>query len=691
MAIDGVNGRTNYIGTSIVSLRNQLNDLTRQLASGKVSTTYAGQGPDRGFALSLRAQVSILDAYSDTSKNVNTRLNVVNLALQGMSDIGKSVKSAATTSTIVLNNNGQTSGQITAQAAFANAVSLLNSQAGDRYLFSGRTTDKPATVSADVMLYGNGTQAGLSQLINERRQADQGTGNMGHLSVASPPATTTVTSVAEDGSAFGLKLGAVTSSLTGATVTQAAGVPPSATIDLGATNPNSGEKLTFNFTLPDGTTEPITLTATTTTPVPTGSLAIGVDTVATTANLQAALTSAIKTLGDTSLVAASAVKASDDFFNPSATISGSPLNSKAATLPNTGATLLSGAAATDSLAVDFAPGDTITVNGTPITFVASGATGNDINITDSVQTLLAKIDSITGTTTPSTINGGAITLHGGSGDALSVTSSNAAAFAALGFGATVSANPAPLRVAGPPFSTATTLVAGTPANTISWYTGETGYNSPRGTAVARVDQSVTVQYGARANEQALRYQLQNIAVYSVVTTNAANPNAGAQVTALQQRISANLAPQTGQQSIQDMQAQFAGAQTAIKAATDRQTQVKGMAQTMLDSIEGINQDEVATKILALQTNLQASYQTTSMLYQTTLLKYLSEIARQSRIRKRPPHGGLLLFRRRRQSGRLASGRIGSVGLLQLVVQSRSASLHGRSASCLPSARDTGRR
>ena len=60
---------------------------------------------------------------------------------------------------------------------------------------------------------------------------------------------------------------------------------------------------------------------------------------------------------------------------------------------------------------------------------------------------------------------------------------------------------------------------------------------------------------------------------------------------------------------------------AIKASTDRQTQLKGMAQTMLDQIEGINQDEVATKVLALQTSLQASYQTTSMLYQTTLTKF----------------------------------------------------------------------
>lgn len=623
MAIDGVNGRTSYIGTSIVNLRSQLDELTRQLASGKISTTYAGQGTDRGFAVALRSQVSLIDAYKDTSNNVNTRLGVVNLALQGMTDIGRSVKSAAASSTIVLNDKGQTSGQVTAQAAFANAVSLLNSQAGDRYLFSGRTTDTPATVPANVMLYGNGTQAGLSQLINERRQADQGVGMMGHLTVSAPPAPTTVTSVAEDGSAFGLKLATVTSSLTGATVTQAAGIPPSASVDLGAVNPNDGEQITFNFRLPDGTTEPITLTATTTTPVPAGSFAIGADSAATSANLQATLTASIKTLTDTALVAASAVQASDDFFNPSATIGGGVVNNQDATPgPISGATALSGAAGTDSLATSFAAGDTITVNGKPITFVASGATGNEINITDGVQSLLAKIDSITGTKTPSTVNGGAITLHGGSGESLTVTSSNSAAFAALGFGATVSANPAPLRVAGPPFNTATTLVAGTSANTVSWYTGETGTDSARGTAVARVDQSVTVQYGARANEEALRHQLQNIAVYAVLTTNSSNPNASAQIGSLQQRISSNLAPQSGQQSIQDMQAEFAGTQTAIKAATDRQTQLKGMAQTMLDSIEGINQDEVATKILALQTSLQASYQTTSMLYQTTLLKYL---------------------------------------------------------------------
>ena len=393
MSIDGVSGRTSFIGSSIINLRNQLNDLTQQLASGRISTTYAGQGADRGFALTLRAQVSSIDAFADTATNVNTRLSVANLALQGLSDIGASVKGAAASSTIVLNNNGQTSGQITAQAAFANAVSLLNSQSGDRYLFSGRTTDTPATVPADVMLNGTGTQAGLVQLINERRQADQGVGNMGHLTVSSPPPTTTVTRVSEDGSSFGLKLGSISSSLTGATVTQPIGSPPAATIDLGAVNPSDGDKVTFNFNLPDGTSELIALTATTTNPPPAGSFLIGADTTATTANLQGALTSSIQKLSDTSLVAASAIAASNNFFSPSATIPGSAVNNQAAPpAPITGATLLSGVAPSDSVAPSFAPGDTITINGTPITFVASGATGNQLNVTDSVQTLLAKIE-----------------------------------------------------------------------------------------------------------------------------------------------------------------------------------------------------------------------------------------------------------------------------------------------------------
>jgi hypothetical protein len=43
---------------------------------------------------------------------------------------------------------------------------------------------------------------------------------------------------------------------------------------------------------------------------------------------------------------------------------------------------------------------------------------------------------------------------------------------------------------------------------------------------------------------------------------------------------------------------------------------------MLDGIEGISNEQVATEMLTLNTRLQASLQTTAMLYQTSLVNFL---------------------------------------------------------------------
>jgi flagellin len=115
-----------------------------------------------------------------------------------------------------------------------------------------------------------------------------------------------------------------------------------------------------------------------------------------------------------------------------ATVVGAAANAKDATA-NTFATTLSGAAASDSIAIDFVAGDTLTVNGTVITFVASGATGNQLNVTDTIQDLVDAIDGVTGGAAASISAGGAITLHTGTTSDLSITSSNAAAWNSLGF------------------------------------------------------------------------------------------------------------------------------------------------------------------------------------------------------------------------------------------------------------------
>ena len=73
------------------------------------------------------------------------------------------------------------------------------------------------------------------------------------------------------------------------------------------------------------------------------------------------------------------------------------------------------------------------------TFVASGATGNQINVGDSVGTLMAKIASVTGVAP--TLSSGAITLHSGTGEDWSINANTGTsatvgpAITALGFAA----------------------------------------------------------------------------------------------------------------------------------------------------------------------------------------------------------------------------------------------------------------
>jgi flagellar hook protein FlgE len=109
-----------------------------------------------------------------------------------------------------------------------------------------------------------------------------------------------------------------------------------------------------------------------------------------------------------------------------------------------GATVLSGAATAGGaqvLSSGFAAGDTITVDGATLTFMASGASGpNQINITDNITTLLGKIDALSGASGSSVSAGGVITINTGTVSNLSVSSSNSSAFAALGFTSTITKN-----------------------------------------------------------------------------------------------------------------------------------------------------------------------------------------------------------------------------------------------------------
>jgi flagellar hook-associated protein 3 FlgL len=665
MSINSIGFNNSIFGQAVQNLNNQLTDLSTQLATGQKSTTYSGMGLNEGFSIAARSQLSNISAFTTTITNVNTSIQAANTALQSLSSIAGTVQSDAASTPQNLNSSGQTIGQQNALTEFSSMVGILNTQAGDRFLFSGSAINTPAVADVNSILNGTPTQAGLKQVISERAQAD-GTTGLGRLVIS--PVTTTTTpaassfSVSEDvaGSPFGLKLSSVSSTLTGATVTGPSGSPNGVSISLGATNPNPGDQITVNFNLPDGTTDSVQLTASNATPPPTGSFAIGATPAATVANLNAAMNTAIGTLANTSLVAASAVEAGHDFFDPSSSATGSVANNQGLPAvvgppavaavppaPITAATALSSPAApnaiADAISPGFANGDSIKVNGTAITFSTSAPTsltGPTYNInptTGSVGNLLTAIDSITGTSTPSTVSGGVVTLNTDNAANFSITASSSdpnaqAALGALGFGSTnaattttstgttITALQPPLRVSGSPLGSATSLVNGS-ANTVAWYTGNSSAN-PRASSTARIDSSISVNYGAQANEQAIRQQLEGVAVFAAITFSPTATNSGAQAAALSVRTATNLTPKPGQQTIADIQTDFASAQTMMQAATARQTQTQSMLQNIVDQTENVSTDQVASEILQLQTTLSASYQTTSILAGLSLTKFL---------------------------------------------------------------------
>jgi flagellar hook protein FlgE len=125
-------------------------------------------------------------------------------------------------------------------------------------------------------------------------------------------------------------------------------------------------------------------------------------------------------------------------YTDSATTGSAATNQQTPPVAITSGTLLSGTAPSNSLPNGFAVGDTITVDGTTITFTTA-ATGlqdaTHVRIDDTVGDLLGKIGAITGQAPTINASTGAITLHSGTAQDLSVTSASAG-WTSMGFGAT---------------------------------------------------------------------------------------------------------------------------------------------------------------------------------------------------------------------------------------------------------------
>jgi flagellin-like hook-associated protein FlgL len=696
---------------SILDMRTQLDDLQRQLGTGEKSSDYAGLGLSRGISLSLHGQLTAAASYDSTMANVGLRLSLAQSALTGIDTIAHNVKNAALQSAYAIDQTGQTSDQKTALGQLDQLLALLNTQAGDRYLFSGKAVDQPAVETTDHILNGNGLLAGLKQIISERNQADLGSNGLGRLVVpatsTSParlagsgatltpdapavmPGTANIAALVSAGgtlviNGINVVIGAganaagilstintpATVALTGVTATldannklvltsvnaaTAVAVGGASTagllteLGLGAVTANPTNLLTQGA-VAGGQTLTFTVGAN---PMLTVAFGNGPGQVASIAQLNAKLATLVGgtatanpfngnitvtaanavdtvTVGGTAtalnfgLAAAVATPTVGTRVLVSEDVAGSVFGFKLASVSSglTGAAATGPAGVPPAIAIDLSGGNPN--NGDTITLRFNLPDGSSENIKLTATTFLTPgANEFTIGATPAITASNLQTALTTSIGKLAATSLAAASTLAASnnFFNTNGTQP-PLRVGGPPFNTATTLVNGTAANTVMWYTGDDGSDPPRPTSTARIDPTLMVSYGMRANEQALRLAVQNIAAFAAASYSNVNPNAGESYAALKQRVATALIGAPGQQKITDIEVEIAAAQTTFDTTQKRHRQTSNTLTDLLQSIEGVKPEQVGAQILSMQTSLQASLQTTAMLSKMSLVNYL---------------------------------------------------------------------
>ncbi len=328
---------------SFVSSRAELDNLQRQLDTQQRATSYGDLGSDRRVSLDINGKMSSIDAWLGGIQLADVNLKLLSTSVENFAKLTSETRDDASADSYLPSASGQSPPQIMAQEKLKQTLDLLDGSVNGRYLFSGKTSDVQPTATYSEIINGDAAgKAGVKQLIDERQQADLGTG-LGRLQT--PTVAGTTVTVAEEPTVhpYGFKISGASSSSAAITTTLTAGPPASLAVDV-PTQPAAGDVVRIRLDLPDGTQTEIALKARAngTEPLETDTFEIGATPADTAANLSAAITDALGKKARSDLSAASAQVAAQDFFagsvnNPPKRVPGPPFAS--ATLPpdNTGA------------------------------------------------------------------------------------------------------------------------------------------------------------------------------------------------------------------------------------------------------------------------------------------------------------------------------------------------------------------
>ena len=148
------------------STRRQIDALTQQASTGRVSDTYGGLGAAARTPLNLRPQLASGERWQANIDAAQGRLGVTQAALKGIGAIAADFY-ARTNTLNGINPSNVDSVAASAREALKQVAGLLNSRAGDAYVFAGQDTANPPVPDPDGVLaspFFTGTQAAVAGL-----------------------------------------------------------------------------------------------------------------------------------------------------------------------------------------------------------------------------------------------------------------------------------------------------------------------------------------------------------------------------------------------------------------------------------------------------------------------------------------------------------------------------------------------
>ncbi len=603
MSIAPFNAST-YLGdrntANLVGLKSRLDTLTNQLSSGKVGTTYGSLGAGRTTSLSAHAALSALDGYDAVITNATTRVTLANASVTQINTLGDGLRRSLTAS----NSSTIANTPQVARNSLDAAVDALNVDLAGQYIFGGRATDAPPVASTDTILNGDVAKglAGLKTLIAEQTKADLGAGT-GRVGAAVTGTNGTIVTIGEDDGGtnamenranFGFRLLDVKSSNVAAIdpkVTSAGA--PADVIFAFAQAPQDGDRLRVTLNQADGTQTFVDYTI----------KATAADNDPAALRPDVAVAELNKRFGP-------------DLVKNFGTVSVAGIQGP----QNLGitSTYANGKAATVDLAIKGVPvaGDTVTVS----VGMRDGTT--------QTLTLTAQADAGESSATGFSLVGNvatnlkdAVNKALGAAASTSLAASSASRASQDFFAGSQSAGLAPRRIS----ADGNGYAEAARTDTVIWYTGDDTASDPRATATAQIGANRVLNIGVQANEAPIRKVLAGLAMMAADagTTAVSGTPEAKRFGALSDHAARLLVSNDTTGGVPGIASDLGlAASTLSDTKTENRTN-RNTLQSSLDGVENISAEDVTAQLLQLQTQLQASYQVTSMLSKLNLVNYLS--------------------------------------------------------------------